>query len=101
MLRLRERRLGPVHRNDGTGKSSNSPARSFRMRSAFFLTKNRSKSSPKFGRRKIDDIHAVSIGYRKSYGGFGTFVPLGPTFELNTLHGRMMATMLAGVVSPT
>ena len=40
--------------------------------------KCRSNSSPKIGRRQIDDIYAVSIGYRKSYGGFGTFEPLGP-----------------------
>ena len=26
----------------------------------------------------MDDIYAVSIGYRKSYGRFGTFEPLGP-----------------------
>ena len=35
--------------------------------------KSRSKSPPKIGRREIDDIYAVSIGYRKSYGGFCTF----------------------------
>ena len=40
--------------------------------------KSRSKSSPKIGRREINDIYAVSIGYRKSYGRFGTFAPLGP-----------------------
>ena len=40
--------------------------------------KSRPKSSPKIGRRQIDEISAVSIGYRKSYGGFGTFEPLGP-----------------------
>ena len=39
--------------------------------------KSRSKSSPKIGRCEIDDIYAVSIGYRKSYGRFGTFEPLG------------------------
>ena len=41
--------------------------------------KIRSKSSPKIGRREIDDIYAVSIGCRKSYGRFGTFEPLRPT----------------------
>ena len=35
--------------------------------------KSRPKSSPKIGGRQIDDIYTVSIGYRKSYGGFGTF----------------------------
>ena len=35
--------------------------------------KNRPKSSPKIGGRQIDDTDAVSIGYRKSYGRFGTF----------------------------
>ena len=44
--------------------------------------KCRSKSSPKIGRSQIDDIYAVSIGYRKSYGGFGTFEPLGPHLTL-------------------
>ena len=34
---------------------------------------NRPKSSPKIGGRQIDDTDAVSIGYRKSYGRFGTF----------------------------
>ena len=48
---------------------------------ALFPPKCRSKSSPKIGRRQIDDIYAVSIGYRKSYGGFGTFEPLGPEFD--------------------
>ena len=33
------------------------------------------------GRREIDDIYAVSIGYRKSYGCFGTFAPLGPLYH--------------------
>ena len=41
---------------------------------AIFPPKSRSKSTPKIGRREIDDIYAVSIGYRKSYGGFCTFV---------------------------
>ena len=45
---------------------SNSRTRSFRIRPAFFPPKSRSKSSPKIGRRQIDDIFAVSIGYRKS-----------------------------------
>ena len=45
---------------------------------AIFPPKSRSKSSPKIGRRQIDDIYAVSIGYRKSYGGFGTFELIGP-----------------------
>ena len=31
-----------------------------------------------FGLETGDDIYAVSIGYRKSYGRFGTFAPLGP-----------------------
>ena len=35
--------------------------------------KSRSKSSPKTGGRQIDDTYAVSIGYQKSYGRFGTF----------------------------
>ena len=39
--------------------------------------KSRSKSSLKIGRCEIDDIFAVSIGYRKSYGRFGNFEPLG------------------------
>ena len=39
--------------------------------------KSRSRSSPKIGRREIDDIYAASIGYRKSYGRFGTFASLG------------------------
>ena len=42
--------------------------------------KSRSKSFPKIGRREIDDVYAVSIGYRKSYVRFGTFEPLGPIF---------------------
>ena len=50
--------------------------------------KSRSKSSPKIGRRQIDDIYAVSIGYRKSYGGFGTFEPLGPETEAVKSYGR-------------
>ena len=41
--------------------------------------KSRSRSSPKIGRREIDEIYAVSIGYRKSYGRLGTFEPLGPS----------------------
>ena len=32
--------------------------------------KSRPKIIPKIGGRKIDDIYTVSIGYRKSYGGF-------------------------------
>ena len=35
--------------------------------------KKQAKITPKIGGRKIDDIYTVSIGYRKSYGGFGTF----------------------------
>ena len=43
--------------------------------------KSRSKSSLKIGRCQIDDIYSVLIEYRKSYGGFGTFEPLGPEFR--------------------
>ena len=54
-----------------------------------FPPKSRSKSSPKIGRRQIDDIYAVSIGYRKSYGGFGTFEPLGPGIpKMNTYQAK-------------
>ena len=35
--------------------------------------KSRPKSSPKNRGRQIDDTDAVSIGYQKSYGRFGTF----------------------------
>ena len=55
---------------------------------ALFPPKCRSKSSPKIGRRQIDDIYAVSIGYRKSYGGFGTFEPLGPCLESSISQTR-------------
>ena len=64
---------GPV---STCSESSIFRTRSFRIRSAFFPQKSRSKSSPKIGRREINDIYAVSIGYRKSYGRFGTFEPL-------------------------
>ena len=33
-----------------------------------------------------DDIYAVSIGYRKSYGRFGTSKPLGPKLEQARVH---------------
>ena len=36
-------------------------------------SKKQAKIIPKIGGRQIDDIYTVSIGYRKSYGGFGTF----------------------------
>ena len=48
--------------------------------------KCRSKSSPKIGRRQIDDIYAVSIGYRKSYSGFCIFEPLGPMTNEEASH---------------
>ena len=51
--------------------------------------KNRSISSSKIGRRKIDDIYAVSIGYRKSYGRFGTVEQLGPRWR--GVCSRMMS----------
>ena len=35
--------------------------------------KKQAKIIPKIGGRQIDDTDAVSIGYRKSYGRFGTF----------------------------
>ena len=35
--------------------------------------KKQAKSFPKIGGRQIDDIYTVSTGYRKPYGGFGTF----------------------------
>ena len=40
--------------------------------------KSRPKSSPKLGGRQIEDTDVVSIGYRKSYGGFCTFVLTNP-----------------------
>ena len=35
--------------------------------------KKQAKFIPENGGRQIDDIYAVSIEYRKSYGGFCTF----------------------------
>ena len=85
---------GPFDRP--TGRQAGSPSRAkdfFRpcgdqprsISAALFPQKCRSKSSPKIGRRQIDDIYAVSIGYRKSYGGFGTFEPLGHAWRVRFL----------------
>ena len=49
----------------------------FQDTTAFFPQKQIKIIPPKIGRREIDDIYAVSIGYRKSYGRFGIFAPLG------------------------
>ena len=58
-----------------------SRTRSFRIRSAFFPPKSRPKSSPKIGRRQIDNTNSVSKGYRKSYGGLRTFASLEPILQ--------------------
>ena len=42
--------------------------------------KSRPKLSPKIGGCQIDDTDAVSIGYRKSYGRFGTFAQRFPIY---------------------
>ena len=66
-----------THRSRGAvstcSESSISRTRSFGIRPAFFPSKKQAKIIPKIGGRQIYDIYTVSIGYRKSYGGFGTF----------------------------
>ena len=71
-----DRQAGSPSRAKGFFRPRGDQPRS--ISAVIFPPKSRSKSSPKIGRRQIDDIYAVSIGYRKSYGGFGTFEPLGP-----------------------
>ena len=39
-----------------------------------------------FSDEKLQDTYAVSIGYRKSYGRFGAFKPLGPKLEQARAH---------------
>ena len=78
-FRPSDRQTGSPSRAKGFLRPRGDQPRS--ISAAIFPPKSRSKSSPKIGRRQIDDIYAVSIGYRKSYGGFGTFEPLGPTIH--------------------
>ena len=78
-FRPSDRQTGSPSRAKGFLRPRGDQPRS--ISAAIFPPKSRSKSSPKIGRRQIDDIYAVSIGYRKSYGGFGTFEPLGPRME--------------------
>ena len=75
-FRPSDRQAGSPSRAKGFFRPRGDQPRS--ISAAIFPPKSRSKSSPKIGRCQIDDIYAVSIGYRKSYGGFGTFEPLGP-----------------------
>ena len=75
-FRSSDRQAGSPSRAKGFFRPCGDQPRS--ISAVIFPPKSRSKSSPKIGRRQIDDIYAVSIGYRKSYGVFGTFEPLGP-----------------------
>ena len=81
-FRPSDRQAGSPSRAKGFFRPRGDQPRS--ISAAIFPPKSRSKSSPKIGRRQIDDIYAVSTGYRKSYGGFGTFEPLGPKFHTLT-----------------
>ena len=76
-FRPSDRQAGSPSRAKGFFRPRGDQPRS--ISAAIFPPKSRSKLSPKIGRRQIDDIYAVSTGYRKFYGGFGTFEPLGPT----------------------
>ena len=78
-FRPSDRQAGSPSRTKGFLRPRGDQPRS--ISAAIFPPKSRSKSSPKIGRRQIDDIYAVSIGYRKSYGRFGTFEPLGPSIR--------------------
>ena len=76
-FRSSDRQAGSPSRAKGFFRPCGDQPRS--ISAVIFPPKSRSKSSPKIGRRQIDDIYAVSTGYRKSYGVFGTFEPLGPS----------------------
>ena len=75
-FRPSDRQTGSPSRAKGFFRPRGDQPRS--ISAATFPPKKQIKSSPKNGRRQIDDIYTVSIGYRKPYGGFGTFEPLGP-----------------------
>ena len=61
------------------GFNLNIPAKSFVVNNFCILWPTLNST---FRTRRFNDIHAVSIGYRKSYGRFGTLTPLGPELAM-------------------